>query len=487
MSQYLEATHRPELAQALQVAQHELRADPDAEYDQVIEINLSELEPLVNGPYTPDLSTPISKFGSEAKAKQWPSTLTAGLIGSCTNSSFEDLSRAASLARQALNAGLKPKMPLFLSPGSEQTNQTLRREGILDVFDTLNSTILSNACGPCCGSWDRTDMPKGTPNSIIASYNRNFTGRLDGNPATHVFLSSPEMVVTKVFSEDVGFDPTKDTLTTPSGERFQFQPPAGEALPVSGYENTDHVYAGPVEDALSVTVQISPSSQRLQRLKPFSPWSGSDISDCPILIKAVGKCTTDQITVAGPWLKFRGHLENISNNTLIGAINAENNQANAVRNQFTGEVAGVPDTARDYQSRGIPWVVVADHNYGEGSSREHAALQPRYLGGAAIIAKSFARIHEANLKKQGMLALTFVDQADYDKINPSDRISIVGLTGLAPGKSLHLAVTQPDGARWESEVKHNMTGEQIEYFAAGSALNLMAARLKDSSSEGPQP
>lgn len=483
MSQYLESTHRPEISRALQVAQHELRADEDAEYDHIIEIDLSTLEPLINGPFTPDLSTPVSKFGPEAAAKDWPSVLTAGLIGSCTNSSFEDLSRAASLAQQALDAGLKPKMPLFLSPGSEQTNQTLRREGILDVFEKLNSTVLSNACGPCCGSWDRTDMPKGTPNSIIASYNRNFTGRLDGNPATNVFLTSPEMVVTKVFSEEIGFDPTKDSLTTPAGEQFRFEPPAGEALPASGYENADHVYAGPVSDPLSVTVQISTSSQRLQRLKPFPPRAGSDFTDCPILIKTVGKCTTDQITIAGPWLKFRGHLENISNNTLIGAINAENNKANTVRNQITGKEGGVPDTARDYQSQGVPWVVVADHNYGEGSSREHAALQPRYLGGAAIIAKSFARIHEANLKKQGMLALTFIDQGDYDKIQPSDRISIVGLKGLAPGKSLYLQVKSADGARWESEVKHNMTSEQIEYFKAGSALNLMAARLRDKSSE----
>jgi aconitate hydratase len=483
LSQYLEATHRPEIAKALRVAQDELRADEDATYDQIIEIDLSTLEPLINGPFTPDLSTPISKFGSEAAVKNWPPVLTAGLIGSCTNSSFEDLSRAASLAQQALDAGLKPKMPLFLSPGSEQTNQTLRRDGILDVFEKLNSTVLSNACGPCCGSWDRTDMPKGTPNSIIASYNRNFTSRLDGNPATNVFLSSPDMVVTKVFSEDIGFDPTKDSLTTPAGEQFRFQPPTGEVLPPLGYENADELYAGPVSDPLSVTVRISPSSQRLQRLEPFAPWAGSDYSDCPILIKTVGKCTTDQITIAGPWLKFRGHLENISNNTLIGAINAENNQANTVRNQVTGEEGGVPDTARDYQRRGIPWVVLADHNYGEGSSREHAALQPRYLGGAAIIARSFARIHEANLKKQGMLALTFVEQSDYDKIQPSDRISIVGLTALTPGKSLYLRVKSADGASWESEVKHNMTSEQIEYFKAGSALNLMAARLRDKSSE----
>lgn len=478
MAHYLEATHRSEIARALKVAKDELAADAGAVYDHVLEVNLSELEPHINGPFTPDFSTPVSRFSDVAKENEWPSKLTAGLIGSCTNSSFEDLSRAASLAQQALDAGLKPQMPLLLSPGSEQTNQTLRREGVLDVFDQLNSTVLSNACGPCCGSWERTDMPKGTPNSIICSYNRNFTGRLDGNPATNVFISSPEMVVTKVFSQELGFDPTTDSLVTPTGEAFKFEPPSGETLPTTGYEMVDHVYAGPVDNAKSITVQISESSQRLQRLKPFPAWSGSDFIDCPILIKAVGKCTTDQITQAGPWLRFRGHLENISNNTLIGAINAENGKANAVRNQITGEVGGVPETARDYQRRGIPWVVVADHNYGEGSSREHAALQPRYLGAAAIIAKSFARIHEANLKKQGMLALTLTEPADYDKISPLDKISILGLSGLAPGKILCLRVKTSTGRAWEMVVRHNMTLEQIGYFKAGSALALMASRRR---------
>lgn len=478
MSRYLEATHRPEISRALEVARHELAADEGAAYDHVLEVNLSELEPHINGPFTPDLSTPISKFASEAKKNNWPSNLTAGLIGSCTNSSFEDLSRAASLAQQALDAGLKPQMPLLLSPGSEQTNQTLRRDGILDVLERLNATVLSNACGPCCGSWERTDMTKNTPNSILCSYNRNFTGRLDGNPSTNVFISSPEMVVTKVFSQELGFDPTTDSLNTPTGEAFQFKPPTGETLPAKGYELVDDIFAGPVDDAQSITVQISESSQRLQRLKPFPAWPGSDFTDCPILIKAVGKCTTDQITQAGPWLRFRGHLENISNNTLIGAINAENGKANAVRNQITGEIGGVPETARDYQRRGIPWVVLADHNYGEGSSREHAALQPRYLGGAAIIAKSFARIHEANLKKQGMLALTLTEPADYDRIKSSDRVSILGLSNLAPGRSLRVRVSTLHEGIWETDVRHNMTREQIEYFKAGSALGLMALRRR---------
>ncbi|KAG9252922.1 putative aconitase [Emericellopsis atlantica] len=484
MASYLRATRRPELADALHVAKGELQADEGAEYDHVIEIDLSSLEPHINGPFTPDLSTPLSRFGDAVRENQWPEKLTAGLIGSCTNSSFEDLSRAASLARQALKAGLKPQMPLFLSPGSEQTAQTLKREGVVDVFDRLGSKVLSNACGPCCGAWDRTDMEKGTKNSILASYNRNFTGRLDGNPATHAFISSPEMVMAKVFSNDLAFNPTKDSIKLESGAEFLFQPPEGDSLPHGLYEETDHVYDASSTDAevrQAVTVQISPESQRLQRLAPFAPWSGQDFLDCPILIKTVGKCTTDHITTAGPWMRFRGHLENISNNTLIGAINADNNEANKVVNQVTGELSGVPDAARDYQSRGLPWVVVADHNYGEGSSREHAALQPRYLGGVAIIARSFARIHEANLKKQGMLALTFAEPAAYDKIKPSDRVSIVGLNGLAPKQPIRLEITQKDGTRWAAEAKHTLTDEQVEFFKAGSALNLMASRIGVSS------
>ncbi|RSL38479.1 hypothetical protein CEP53_014835 [Fusarium sp. AF-6] len=414
MSAYLRATHRPELAEALQLAKHELKADEGAAYDHVIEIDLSTLEPRINGPFTPDLSTPISKLDEAVRKNKWQQKLTAGLIGSCTNSSFEDLSRAASLARQALDAGLKPKMPLLLSPGSEQTNQTLKREGVTEDFERLDSKILSNACGPCCGSWDRTEMRKGTPNSILVSYNRNFTGRLDGNPATHAFLSSPDMVMAKVFSDNLGFNPLKDSLVTEGGKVFRFQPPSGDALPREAYENSDHVYEAPSTDPQvrqTVTVQISPDSQRLQKLAPFKPWSGQDFVECPILIKTM-----------------------------------------------------------------------ADHNYGEGSSREHAALQPRYLGGVTIIAGSFARIHEANLKKQGMLALTFADNTAYNKINASDRISIIGLTELAPGKNMQLRITSKDGTSWATEVKHTFTREQVEYFKAGSALNVMASRLSDKSS-----
>ncbi|KNG88386.1 putative aconitase [Aspergillus nomiae NRRL 13137] len=479
MAAYLRANHRPDMAQAVESVSHELRADHGAEYDRVIEIDLSTLEPQINGPFTPDLATPLSKFQSAVNGNGWPK-LTAGLIGSCTNSSFEDMTRAASVAQQALDAGLKPKVPLLVSPGSLQTRRTLENAGIIDVLDKVGATMLTNACGPCCGSWDRTDMPKGTPNSIVTSYNRNFSGRLDSNPATHVFLSSPEVVMGKIFSDDLSFNPNEDSLTTPSGEEFRFTSPVGQSLPSRGYEDSDSAYlAPPPGDRSHIQVQIRPSSQRLQKLAPFKPWSGTDFEDCLILIKTKGKCTTDHITPAGPWFRFRGHLENISNNTLIGAVNAETEQVNQIRNRLTGEDGGVPDTARDYQAKGRPWVVIADHNYGEGSSREHAALQPRYLGGVAIIAKSFARIHEANLKKQGMLPLTFADEADYDRICSSDLVSIKGLATLTPGQPLTLLVTPTESSSepWQAEVSHSFTQEQIEYFKAGSALNLMSKHL----------
>ncbi|KAF7527318.1 hypothetical protein G7054_g10520 [Neopestalotiopsis clavispora] len=479
MSRYLEATGRPELARCSQAMSSQLCSDADAQYDRIIDIDLSTLEPRINGPFTPDLSNSISKFKSAAEENAWPRKLTAGLIGSCTNSSFEDLSRAASLAQQALEAGLKPKMPLLLSPGSEKTRVTLEEAGVMQVFQKLGSTTLTNACGPCCGSWDRQDMKKGTPNSIITSYNRNFTGRLDSNPQTHIFLSSPEIVMAKLFSDDLGFDPTNDSLKTNDGSDFRFSPPSGDALPKAGFADTDYVYTGPSGDRQSVEVQISPSSQRLSRLQPFAPWSGSDFVNCAILIKVKGKCTTDHITPAGPWFRYRGHLENISNNTLIGAVNAENGEVNNVRNVLTGENADVPGTARHYQQHNQSWVVIADHNYGEGSSREHAALQPRYLGGVAVIAKSFARIHETNLKKQGMLALTFKHENDYDRLRGSDRIDIIGLKDLTPGASVRMRVTPAaKGSQpWETELNHSFTSEQVEFFRAGSALNLMASRL----------
>ncbi|CAG7959778.1 unnamed protein product [Penicillium nalgiovense] len=470
MAEYLRSNHRHDMAVAIKNISPELQADAGAEYDRVIEIDLSTLEPRINGPFTPDLSTPLSQFGNATKENKWPGTLKAGLIGSCTNSSFEDMGRATSLAQQALDAGLKPKMPLLVSPGSLQTRKTLEEVGILSIFEKIEATMLPNACGPCCGSWDRVDIPKGTPNSIITSYNRNFSGRLDSNPATNVFLASPEVVMAKVFSEDLAFDPTVDSLRTPSGGEFRFQPPTGDPLPRNGYLDSDIAYKAPPTNRSNLVVKIDPSSERLQRLAPFEPWSGEDFKDCVILIKTKGKCTTDHITPAGPWFRYRGHLENISNNTLIGAVNAETDKVNTVRNQLTHTDGDVPGTARHYKAHDQPWVVIADHNYGEGSSREHAALQPRYLGGKAIIAKSFARIHESNLKKQGILALTFADEADYDQIGASDRVSILGLAGLAPGKSLKLSVNR----EWEALLNHTFTPEQIEYFKAGSALNMMA-------------
>lgn len=478
MSDYLIATRRDKMASAVKSAQHELQADEGAEYDQIIDIDLSSLEPHINGPFTPDLSTPLSDFGSMTREHSWPE-LTAGLIGSCTNSSFEDMSRAASLGQQALDAGLKPQMPLLVSPGSEQTRATLEKTGVLDVFARLQSTMLTNACGPCCGSWDRQDMQKGTKNSIITSYNRNFTGRLDSNPATNIFLASPEMVIAKIFSRNLAFNPTTDSLQTDDGTEFHFAPPSGNSVPADGYVSADEVYtAPPRQDRSSIPILIDPESERLQRLKPFHPWSGEDFKDCTILIKTKGKCTTDHITPAGPWFRYRGHLENISNNTLIGAVNAENGKINLVTNQLTGIEGPVPSTARAYKAASQPWVVIADHNYGEGSSREHAALQPRYLGGVAIIAKSFARIHEANLKKQGLLALTFADEADYDRIKSSDRISIRGLQDLSASNSvwLDIAPIENETEPWTCRVNHSFTEEQVEYFKHGSALNLMAAR-----------
>ncbi|VUC31646.1 unnamed protein product [Clonostachys rosea] len=477
MNSYLKATHRHEIAAAADFAANELKADEGAEYDQVIEIDLSTLEPHVNGPFTPDLSTPISKFRDVSTQESWPSKLTAGFIGSCTNSSFQDMTRAAGLAKQALTAGLKPKMPLFVSPGSEQTRETLRASGALQVFEELGSTILPNACGPCCGSFDREGMEKAS--------DINFTGRLDGNPATYNFLSSPEMVMAKIFSDDLGFNPMKDSIKKDDGSEFRFSPPEGDPLPAGGYENTDYVFTKPPSNSSernNVQVQIPESSDRLQRLSPFPPGRKDDIENCVILIKTKGKCTTDHITPAGPWFRFRGHLDNISNNTLIGAVNAENDKTNLVTNWVTGEEGDTPGTARAYKNLGQPWVVIGDYNYGEGSSREHAALQPRYLGCLAIIARSFARIHETNLKKQGVLALTFANEEDYDRVHSSDRISILGISEIAPGKSLTLQCTPTvgKGPAWTAKLNHSMTSEQVEYFKAGSALNLMANRKRES-------
>ncbi|KAJ0333865.1 hypothetical protein COL922a_010336 [Colletotrichum nupharicola] len=486
MRSYLQATHRHDIADAVRFASSELRADEDAQYDRIIDINLSELEPIINGPFTPDLSTPISKLSDAVDKEGWPKDLTAGLIGSFTNSSFQDMSRAAELAKQAVDAGLQPKMPPFVSPGSEQTRKTLQENGVLQIFEELGSKLLTNACGPCCGSWDRQDMEKGVKKSILTSYNRNFTGRLDGNPATHIFLASPEMVMAKIFSDDLSFNPTSDSIVTPSGSDFRFKPPGGEALPSRGYANTDYVYSPPSTTGRDeVEVQIAETSKRLQRLAPFEPWHGKDFEKCAILIKVQGKCTTDHITPAGPWFACRGHLGNISNNTLIGAVNAETGKVNQVKNWLTGEDGDVPGTARAYKEASQPWVVIGDHNYGEGLSREHGALQPRYLGCVAIMAKSFARIHETNLKKQGLLALKFMNESDYERISSSDRVSIAGIKDLQPGKNVEVKITPTTAGResFTIQLSHTLTGEQIEYFREGSALNLMAKRKQQKKQE----
>lgn len=471
MGDYLKATGRDGIASLADSFSEHLRADENAMYDQLIEINLSELEPHINGPFTPDLAHPLSKFKEEVAKNGWPVDLSAGLIGSCTNSSYEDMTRAASVVKQALSHGLKSKSIFNITPGSEQVRATIARDGVLDTFTEAGGTVLANACGPCIGQWNRSDVPKGTPNSIITSFNRNFSQRNDGNPKTHAFVASPEIVTAMSIAGSLAFNPSTDSLKGNDGVEFKLQAPSGDELPSRGFDPGEDTFQAPLEDGSSVPVDISPTSQRLALLEPFSPWDGKDYEDMPVLIKARGKCTTDHISMAGPWLKFRGHLDNISNNMLIGAVNDENGEVNNVRHVTTGEYAGVPDTARAYKAEGVKWVVIGDENYGEGSSREHAALEPRHLGGVAVIVKSFARIHETNLKKQGMLPLTFADAADYDRVSSTDRISLVGLSDLAPGQAVTMKAKKEDGSVIEISLKHTFNDEQLEWFRAGSALN----------------
>ncbi|KAI7855618.1 aconitate hydratase [Circinella umbellata] len=473
MGEYLRSTNRGDIAQYAEKFAHNLRADKGAEYDQVVEINLDTLEPHINGPFTPDLATPLSKFKETAIKNDWPTELKVGLIGSCTNSSYEDMARSASLVEQANKHGLKLKSKYTVTPGSEQVRATIERDGIMDTLTNAGGVVLANACGPCIGQWDRQDIKKGEKNSIITSYNRNFTGRNDANPATHAFVASPEIVTALSIAGDLTFNPLTDSLTGADGKPFKLDPPTGDALPQNGYDAGENTYQAPPADRSQVNVAVSPTSNRLQLLEPFEKWNGKDIEGIPILIKVKGKCTTDHISMAGPWLKYRGHLDNISNNMLIGAINTVNGEANKIKNVFTGEFAGVPDTARDYKARGVKWVVVGDENYGEGSSREHAALEPRYLNGAAIIVKSFARIHETNLKKQGMLPLTFANPSDYDLIDPTDKVDVVGLTDFQPGKPLTLRLHKEDGKTQDITLNHTFNEGQIAWFKAGSALNLM--------------
>ncbi|MGJ1262565.1 aconitate hydratase [Sphingobacterium spiritivorum] len=479
MERYLRATDRAEVADAANTikehltADAEVYADPETYFDQVIEINLSELEPSLNGPFTPDLYTPISRMREEAQKNGWPLTVEWGLIGSCTNSSYEDLSRAASIAKQAVDKGLVTKAEFGINPGSEQVRFTADRDGLLKTFEDLNATVFTNACGPCIGMWDRVGADKQEKNTIVHSFNRNFAKRADGNPNTFAFVTSPEMVAAIAISGDLGFNPLTDTLTNSKGEQVKLDPPVGDELPTKGFAVDDPGYQAPAADGSSVVVAVSPESDRLQLLEPFAAWEGTDLKGLKLLIKAKGKCTTDHISMAGPWLKYRGHLDNISNNMLIGAVNFFNEKTDSVKNQLTGAYGPVPATQRDYKAAGIGSIVVGDENYGEGSSREHAAMEPRHLGVRAVLVKSFARIHETNLKKQGMLGLTFANKEDYDKIRENDTIDIIGLTTFAPNTPLTLVLHHEDGTQEEILANHTYNEQQIGWFKAGGALNII--------------
>jgi len=479
MERYLRATGRAEVADAANTIKQHLTADaevyanPEQYFDQLIEINLSELEPSLNGPFTPDLYTPVSRMREEADKNGWPLKVEWGLIGSCTNSSYEDLSRAASIAKQAVDKGLITKAEFGINPGSEQVRFTADRDGLLKTFEDLNATIFTNACGPCIGMWDRVGADKQEKNTIVHSFNRNFAKRADGNPNTYAFVASPELVAAIAISGDLGFNPVTDTLTNNKGEQVKLDPPVGDELPTRGFAVDDPGYQAPAADGSTVVVDVAPTSDRLQLLEPFAAWEGADLKGLKLLIKAKGKCTTDHISMAGPWLKYRGHLDNISNNMLIGAVNFFNEKTDNVKNQLTGEYGPVPATQRDYKAHGIGSIVVGDENYGEGSSREHAAMEPRHLGVRAVLVKSFARIHETNLKKQGMLGLTFADKDDYNKIQENDTIDILGLTEFAPGKPLTLVLHHADGTQEEILANHTYNAQQIEWFKAGGALNII--------------
>jgi aconitate hydratase len=481
MDRYLRSTGRADVADAAnQVASYltadaEVYANPEQYFDQVIEINLSELEPHLNGPFTPDLATPISKMKEEAIKNNWPLKIEVGLIGSCTNSSYEDIARAASLAKQVSEKNLKTKAQFTITPGSETVRYTIERDGFIDTFDKIGATVFANACGPCIGMWDREGAEKEERNTIVHSFNRNFSKRADGNPNTLAFVGSPELVTALAIAGDLGFNPLTDTLINENGEEVRLDEPSGNELPPKGFDAEDPGYQAPAEDGSNVQVAVSPTSERLQLLEPFLPWDGNNITGAKLLIKAFGKCTTDHISMAGPWLRFRGHLDNISNNMLIGAVNAFNQKTNTVKNQLTGAYDAVPAVQRAYKAAGVPSIVVGDHNYGEGSSREHAAMEPRFLGVKAVLVKSFARIHETNLKKQGMLALTFANEADYDKIQENDTINFVDLVDFAPGKPLTLEFVHADGSKDVIMANHSYNDSQIGWFVAGSALNLIAA------------
>lgn len=479
MSKYLKATGRTEVADMADKIKEELRSDkevyenPEKYYDQVVEIDLTSLEPHLNGPFSPDIATPISRIKEIAEKNGWPLKVDVGLIGSCTNSSYEDISRAASIAKQAADKKISPKAEYTITPGSELVRYTVERDGYLAVFDKIGGKVFANACGPCIGQWARKGAEEQQKNTIVHSFNRNFAKRADGNPNTYAFVASPELVTALAIAGDLSFDPRKDKLINDLGEEVILDEPQGFELPPRGFEVDDPGYQKPAEDGSGIQVQVSPTSERLQLLESFPAWDGKNITGMRLLIKAYGKCTTDHISMAGPWLKYRGHLDNISNNTLIGAVNAFNMETNKVKNEDTGEYMAVPDSARKYKADGVPTIVVGDYNYGEGSSREHAAMQPRHLGVRAVLVKSFARIHETNLKKQGMLALTFANPEDYDKIQEDDLFNFLDLDQFAPGKPITIELVHPDGTRENIIANHTYNNGQIEWFKAGSALNLI--------------
>jgi aconitate hydratase len=483
MSRYLSSTGRADVAAlADTVAAHltadpEVYADPLKYFDEVIEIDLNTLEPHLNGPFTPDLATPISKMKEVALANGWPTKIEVGLIGSCTNSSYEDISRAVSLAKQVSEKGLTTKAEYMITPGSEQVRYTIERDGFLDVFSQIGAKVFANACGPCIGMWERVGAEKKEKNTIVHSFNRNFAKRADGNPNTYAFVGSPEIVTALAIAGDLTFNPLTDTLTNDKGEQVKLDAPTGDELPVRGFAVEDAGFQAPAEDGSQVVVAVDPASKRLQLLDPFTAWEGTDLKSLRLLIKAKGKCTTDHISMAGPWLKFRGHLDNISNNLLIGAVNFFNEKTDNVKSQLNGNYDTVPNTQRAYKAAGIGTIVVGDENYGEGSSREHAAMEPRHLGVRVVLTKSFARIHETNLKKQGMLALTFANKADYDKIQEDDSIDVIGLTNFAPGTPLTLVLTHKDGSTDSIHANHTYNQQQIEWFKAGGALNIIRKQV----------
>ncbi len=481
MERYLKSTEREDIVNAALNIKDDLRADqevydnPNKYFDEIIEIDLNTLTPHINGPFTPDLATPVNEMKDKAKSEGWPTDIKWGLIGSCTNSSYEDLSRAASIAKQALEKNIKIKSKLGINPGSEQVRYTAERDGLIDLFEKLESKIFTNACGPCIGQWNREGENNTERNSIIHSFNRNFAKRADGNPNTHAFVTSPEMVMAVALSGNLDFNPITDNLISEDGEEVALDPPIGDELPSNGFDCEDNGYVEPPKDGSDIQINIDPNSKRLQILKAFNPWDGKNIYNAKLLIKAHGKCTTDHISMAGPWLRFRGHLDNISDNCLIGAVNHFNMKTNLVKNQITGEYGSVPETQRFYKKNKIDTIVIGDHNYGEGSSREHAAMEPRHLGIKAVIVKSFARIHETNLKKQGMLALTFDEENDYNKIEEDDVFNFIDLESFLPNKSISLEIIHLDNSKEIIKLNHTFNQQQIEWYKNGSALNLIKA------------